>query len=59
MNSKDKNKNDQPISYPRPSPADEQLKNQPEFLDGEPNSFQNEVSDKPAGESSSETDDEK
>jgi hypothetical protein len=58
MNSKEKNKNDQSISYPRPSPADEQLKNQPEFLDAEPNSFK-EVSEKPKEESSSETDDEK
>lgn len=58
MNSKDKNKNGQPISYPRPSPADEQLKNQPEFLDAEPNSFED-VSDKPAEEDSLETDDEK
>ena len=58
MNSKDKNKNDQSISYPRPSPADEQLKNQPEFLDAEPNSFK-EVSEKSTEEASLENDDEK
>lgn len=43
----DKNKKDEqpPEAYPRPSETDNQLKNQPEYIDQEPNEFKKEISD--------------
>jgi len=32
-------KNNRPEAYPKPSVADQQLKDQPEFIDQEPNEF--------------------
>ena len=38
--SDDKNKrNDRPEAYPRPTETDQQLQNQPEFIDQQPNEF--------------------
>jgi hypothetical protein len=50
MNPKDKKEDDRPIGYPRPTEADNQLKNQPEFLDEEPNTYQKEISNIPGKE---------
>lgn len=36
---KKENKDDRPEAYPKPSEADRQLKDQPEFIDQEPNEF--------------------
>jgi hypothetical protein len=38
MEKKELNKSERPISYPRPTETDNQLQNQPEFIDVEPNS---------------------
>ena len=43
MNDKDK-RDDRPEAYPRPSKTDNQLQNQPEFIDEEPNDFRKEIS---------------
>jgi hypothetical protein len=37
-----------PEAYPQPSETDEQLKNQPEYVDQEPNSRDKNISDIPA-----------
>lgn len=44
MDQKDKN-DERPVAYPKPTATDEQLKNQPEFIDEEPNHYQKEISD--------------
>ena len=42
------NKNDRFESYPRPTETDQQLKNQPEYIDQQPNDFQDKtISDIP------------
>jgi hypothetical protein len=41
---KDRNKYDRPESYPKPTETDNQLKNQPEFIDEEPNTYTKEIS---------------
>jgi hypothetical protein len=41
------NKQNRPESYPRPTETDEQLKNQPEYMDQEPNEFNKSISDVP------------
>lgn len=46
----DRNKYDRPESYPKPTETDEQLKNQPEFIDQEPNTYNKEISDIPRHE---------
>ena len=46
---KDDKKNNRPEAYPRPSVTDQQLKDQPEFIDQQPNDFRDKsVSDLPA-----------
>jgi hypothetical protein len=47
---KERNKHDRPESYPKPTETDEQLKNQPEYIDQEPNSYTKEISDVPQPE---------
>jgi hypothetical protein len=42
----DKNKQDRPEAYPRPTETDNQLKNQAEYIDEQPNNFD----DKPASD---------
>ncbi|HWJ90926.1 MAG TPA: hypothetical protein VNR87_07425 [Flavisolibacter sp.] len=46
----DENKREErPTAYPRPSETDEQLRNQPEYIDQQPNEFHDKsVSDIPA-----------
>ena len=52
--SEDRNKHDRPESYPKPSETDQQLKNQPEFIDQEPNTYTKEISDVPQPEDNEE-----
>jgi len=47
MNNKEK-ETDRPEAYPKPTETDEQLKNQPEYVDQEPNSRDKNISDIPA-----------
>ena len=35
----EKHKNDRPEAYPKPTETDQQLQNQPEFIDQQPNDF--------------------
>jgi hypothetical protein len=43
------NRNDRPEAYPKPTETDQQLKNQPEFIDQQPNDFHDKsISDLPA-----------
>jgi hypothetical protein len=53
---KERNKHDRPESYPKPTETDEQLKNQPEYIDQEPNSYTKEISDVPQPEDNQEPD---
>ena len=47
MNNKEK-ETDRPEAYPKPTETDEQLKNQPEYIDQQPNDFSDKsVSDIP------------
>ena len=46
MNSIDDDK-DRPIAYPKPTETDSQLKNQPEYIDQQPNSLEKDISDVP------------
>jgi hypothetical protein len=50
MDKKDKDKNeDRPLAYPLPTETDQQLRNQPEFIDQQPNDFHDKsISDIPA-----------
>ncbi len=41
-------KNDRPEAYPKPTETDQQLKNQPEYIDQQPNSLEKDISDVPA-----------
>lgn len=44
--------NDRPEAYPQPSVTDQQLKNQPEYIDQQPNDFHDKsISDLPSKES--------
>ena len=45
MDPKDKKEEERPVAYPKPTEADKQLQNQPEFIDEEPNTYQKEISD--------------
>jgi len=46
MNSIDDDK-DRPVAYPKPTETDSQLKNQPEYMDQQPNSLEKDISDVP------------
>jgi len=46
---KETNRQDRPESYPKPTETDSQLKNQPEYIDQQPNDFSDKsISDIPA-----------
>ena len=45
MNQKDKKEEERPVAYPKPTETDKQLKDQPEYIDQEPNKFEKEISD--------------
>ena len=47
---KDKKEEERPIAYPKPTEADKQLQNQPEFIDQEPNRYEKAISDVPGKE---------
>ena len=44
---KGNDKNDRPTAYPKPSETDQQLNNQPEYIDQQPNSLEKDISDVP------------
>ncbi|HEY0040518.1 MAG TPA: hypothetical protein VGB71_07640 [Flavisolibacter sp.] len=44
---RDKKEDDRPLAYPKPTEADSQLNNQPEYIDQEPNTYEKEISDVP------------
>jgi hypothetical protein len=49
MNTEEKGRNDRPEAYPKPNETDQQLKNQPEYIDQQPNDFRDKsISDMPA-----------
>jgi len=48
---KDNARNDRPEAYPQPSVTDQQLKNQPEYIDQQPNDFHDKsISDIPVSD---------
>ena len=50
MDTRDKKEESRPLAYPKPTENDQQLKNQPEYIDQEPNSYSKEISDVPGPE---------
>lgn len=49
-NTKDKKEEERPFAYPKPTESDQQLNNQPEYIDQEPNTYEKEISDVPESE---------
>ena len=49
MKKEEKRRDDRPLAYPLPTETDKQLKDQPEYIDQEPNEFEKTISDIPAG----------
>lgn len=45
MEPRDKKEEERPVAYPKPTEADLQLNNQPEYIDQEPASYNKEISD--------------
>lgn len=41
----EKNRSERPEAYPKPTETDNQLNNQPEYIDQEPNSYEKDISD--------------
>jgi hypothetical protein len=53
---KQKERQDRPESYPKPTETDSQLKNQPEYIDQQPNDFSDKsISDIPTPDTSRQT----
>ena len=53
-----KEKNTRPEAYPKPTVTDNQLSNQPEYIDQQPNDFQDKsISDLPANNSERQSND--
>lgn len=52
----DKDKNERPEAYPKPTETDNQLNNQPEYIDQQPNSFDNDLGDVPVTSTSGNSD---
>ena len=50
MEPRDKKEEERPFAYPKPTENDQQLRNQPEFIDQEPNTYEKEISDIPGRE---------
>jgi hypothetical protein len=44
---KEDKRNDRPEAYPKPTETDNMLKNQPEYMDQEPNTYEKEISNVP------------
>jgi hypothetical protein len=51
MDTKDKKEEERPFAYPKPTENDQQLKNQPEYIDQEPNTSETMISNVPGGDS--------
>jgi hypothetical protein len=47
MDPRDKKEEERPFAYPKPTENDQQLKNQPEYMDQEPNAYDKQISDVP------------
>ena len=47
MDPRDKKEEDRPFAYPKPTENDQQLKNQPEYMDQEPGTYDKEISNVP------------
>jgi hypothetical protein len=47
MDPRDKKEEDRPFAYPKPTENDQQLKNQPEYMDQEPSVYDKQISDVP------------
>ena len=52
MDTRDKKEEERPFAYPKPTENDQQLKNQPEYMDQEPNTYEKQVSDIPGQQDS-------
>ena len=50
MEPRDKKEEERPFAYPKPTENDQQLRNQPEFIDQEPNTYEKQISDIPSQE---------
>lgn len=50
MDPRDKKEEQRPFAYPKPTENDQQLRNQPEFIDQEPNTYEKQISDIPGQE---------
>lgn len=50
MDPRDKKEEERPFAYPKPTENDQQLRNQPEFIDQEPNTYEKQISDIPGQE---------
>lgn len=50
MDPRDKKEEERPFAYPKPTENDQQLRNQPEYIDQEPNSYEKQISDIPSQE---------
>ena len=50
MDPRDKKEEERPFAYPKPTENDQQLRNQPEYIDQEPNSYEKQISDIPGQE---------
>jgi hypothetical protein len=52
------NKSERPASYPHPTETDKQLKNQPEYIDQQPNDFNDKsISDIPVSDAARQSND--
>jgi hypothetical protein len=50
MDPRDKKEEERPFAYPKPTENDQQLRNQPEYIDQEPNTYEKQISDIPGQE---------
>ena len=51
MDHKDKKEEERPFAYPKPTENDQQLKNQPEYIDNEPGTHDKKISNIPGEDS--------
>lgn len=56
MDHKDKKEEQRPFAYPKPTENDQQLRNQPEYIDQEPNRYEKQVSDIPGQQATGQED---
>ena len=56
MDHKDKKEEQRPFAYPKPTDNDQQLSNQPEYIDQEPNRYEKQISDIPGQQATGQED---